>query len=481
MPSENRFVFAVCQLGAENALKAEISAQHPELKFAFSKSGFLTFKLDPDHHWPEKFVLKSTFARTYGWSLGNLEGTEAACLAKKALNTFLQVAGRHARQQAAQISQTDRSGEAIQARKSSRKSFKTPLTKEEEQRLSRDHSPNPTPDGIPYSRRVSLKGINLHVWERDSLIPGQRGFEPGVSVLAEEVGGVFTTIPCTLSAEGDWSVSDTSSGPTQPPFEPDRSHDPADPSPASTSPILQIRVNQPAAADSLVFDVVLVEPNQWWIGYHYAVTPPGRWPGGVPLIPTTNPPISRAYYKAAEALAWSGIQIQPGQWCAEIGSAPGGCCQLLLEKGAKVIGIDPAEMDDSIIQNPNFVHLRKRGNEVKKKEFAHVKWLFADLNIVPNYTLDTITEIVNNQHVHIQGLILTMKLADWSLADQIPIFRQRIAEAGFKLVKTRQLAFNRREFCLVAVRDKFVLRKNRKPSRSTGPRKPRPKTSKSSE
>jgi 23S rRNA (cytidine2498-2'-O)-methyltransferase len=455
MSSQTRFIFIVCQLGAENTLKTEIAAQHPELKFAFSKSGFLTFKLDPEHHWPEKFILKSTFARAYGWSLGKLEGTDGKLLASTSLKQFLEVAERHAA--------------ATEASKSSKAPKKNPSGA-----TSRNPVSSQAPERAVVPSRTPLRGMNLHVWERDSLIPGQKGFEPGVSVLAEEVGEVLTSVPHTLNAEGHWTVGAANDLSVSLSGQPNGSTDPPEPTHAPTTPCLQIRINQPAAIDSLVFDLVLVEPNQWWIGYHYAVTPPGRWPGGVPLIQPKNPPISRAYFKAAEALAWSGINIQPGQWCAEIGSAPGGCCQLLLEKGAKVIGIDPAEMDPSITQHPNFVHLRKRGNEVKKKEFANVKWLFADINIVPNYTLDTITEIVNNQHVHIQGLVLTMKLADWSLADQIPAFRKRIGEAGFKLIKTRQLAFNRREFCLVAVKDKFVLRKNRKyPVSKVGGRPPR--------
>jgi len=416
MPTETRFLYAVCQIGAENALKAELASHHPELKFAFSKSGFLTFKLDSNDVFPEKFTLRSTFARTYGWSLGKLEGCEGGQLAALAMKQFLAVAASSA------------------------------------------HPKTPTP----------LKKINLHIWERDPYIPGQKGFEPGISVLAEEVGEVFRGYPTFPASSSPQEGPDLTSTGHQPPPTPQDSCaaeiDLTKSAVDSDSPgldNLQIRVNYPVPPDSLVFDVVLVEPNQWWIGYHYAVTPAGRWPGGVPDIDPETPPVSRAYFKAAEALAWSGIHIRPGQWCAEIGSAPGGCCQLLLEKGAKVIGIDPADMDPLITQHPNFVHFRMRGNEVKKKELASVKWLFADINLVPNYTLDTIAEIVQNQQVHVQGLVLTMKLADWSLADHIPAFRNKIGGLGFKVIKTRQLAFNRREFCLVAVKDKFVLRKNR--------------------
>jgi len=39
-----RFYFAACQTGAEKAVKAEVLAAYPQLRFAFSRPGFITFK-----------------------------------------------------------------------------------------------------------------------------------------------------------------------------------------------------------------------------------------------------------------------------------------------------------------------------------------------------------------------------------------------------------------------------------------------------
>ena len=36
-----------------------------------------------------------------------------------------------------------------------------------------------------------------------------------------------------------------------------------------------------APRNSRVLDVVVVEPGEWWIGYHRAVRRSERWPGGV--------------------------------------------------------------------------------------------------------------------------------------------------------------------------------------------------------
>ncbi len=353
------FIFVICQNGAETAAKLEIISAHPNLKLAFSRPGFITFKVDPDQPLPLRFNLRSTLARTYGWSIGKIKGEVAEELV----------------------------AEIIQ---------------------------NP----------VVAEANQIHVWQRDPVIPGKNGFEPGISTLASEIGRLF---------EQSDVVSRN-----------------------------QVTANRLAKPDDLVFDVVMVEPNEWWYGFHFANTVPGRWPGGVPMIETDVETYSRAYFKLQEALLWSGISIHSGDGCAEIGSSPGGACQWLLEQGAQVIGIDPAEMEPGLQEQENFTHIRRRGHEVKKRDFRHVRWLLADLNVDPNYTLDTVAEIVKHDSVDVRGIILTLKLMDWKKVAEIPKLIARVKELGFQVAKSRQLAFNRQEFCLVGVKDKFVLRKGKK-------------------
>jgi len=77
-----RFLFVVAQQGTERPLKNEIAREHPELKFAFSRPGFVTFRL-PDE--PRRdFALRSVFARTWGRSLGKVGGDDDAELAREA-------------------------------------------------------------------------------------------------------------------------------------------------------------------------------------------------------------------------------------------------------------------------------------------------------------------------------------------------------------------------------------------------------------
>lgn len=357
----SRFIFVVCQSGAEAACKAELQTNHPELKFSFSRPGFVTFKCD-DSVFNEKFHLKSVFARTYGWSIGNSKSEN--------LNDHI-----------AEILKAEQVKEAR----------------------------------------------HFHIWQRDARLPGSSGFEPGQTELAKHVGSeLAAAIPS--AANGD-----------------------------------QVLVNRHAKSDELVFDIAIVEPDQWFFGYHYASAKCQRWPGGVPNFKMEETVVSRAYFKLKEAMLWSGIHVQQDEFCAEIGSSPGGACQLLLEKGAKVLAIDPAEMAPQVLEHESLTHLRCRSKEVRKKDLKDVRWLFSDLSASPSYTLDAVEEIVRNQHVsHIRGMILTLKLTELSLAKDLPAWIERVKKMGFQLVKVRQLAFNRREICLVAARDRFALRASRK-------------------
>ena len=70
-----QFLFTTCQIGAENALKLEVTTSFPELRFAYSRPGFLTFKQTKGEVSPG-FRLGSVFARVYGASIGRIESVE---------------------------------------------------------------------------------------------------------------------------------------------------------------------------------------------------------------------------------------------------------------------------------------------------------------------------------------------------------------------------------------------------------------------
>jgi 23S rRNA (cytidine2498-2'-O)-methyltransferase len=349
----SQFLFTVCQRGAEPALKAEIARLWPDFRFSYSRPGFVTFKLPGDAKLAEDFDLQSVFARTYGFSLGRVQGSDAQALA----------------------------GEVW--------------------RLSEERPPA------------------VHVFQRDAAEPGEHDYEPGITPLADEVGRLI----------------------------------------AEAAGVNPPSVNRVVRSGQRVLDVVLVEPNEWWIGHHRASAPPSRWPGGVYPVDPPDDLVSRAYLKMAEALAWSRLPVEKGDHCVEIGSAPGGSAQALLDRGCLVTGIDPAEMAPEVLAREGFTHVRARSKDLKRREFHGMQWLMADLNVAPNYTLETVESIVAHRATHFRGLLLTLKLIEWELAEHIPAYLERVRSWGFEHVRARQLSYNRQEICVAALRRRQMRRK----------------------
>jgi 23S rRNA (cytidine2498-2'-O)-methyltransferase len=211
----------------------------------------------------------------------------------------------------------------------------------------------------------------------------------------------------------------------------------------------------PAAPGDWVADVVLVEANQWWVGYHRARSVPSRWPGGIVSLHPPSHTVSRAWLKMEEALTWSRLPVAPGARFAEIGSSPGGASQCLLGHGFEVIGIDPAEMDAEVMADPNFTHIRRRAMQVPRKAFRKIRWLTADMNVAPTFTLDAVEAIISQPQVNVRGMLLTLKLPEWKLADEVPSYIARVRSWGYNFVQARQLAHDRREICVAALQRPF--------------------------
>jgi 23S rRNA (cytidine2498-2'-O)-methyltransferase len=362
--SESSFLFACCQVGAEAALKREMEQQRPAWRFAFSRPGFLTFKVIGPLPPPGRFQLKSVFARTFGCSIGPMEpGAFDSAIEKT------------------------RASEAE------------------------------TPFGF------------LHIWPRDTQIPGQNGFVPGTTPEAETIGA-------QLIVEGvrQGIVADTA------------------------------RVNGTARIGQQVWDLILLDPDRWWLGWHTASCFVHRWPGGVLPIHAPEEMVSRAYLKTREALAWSGLPTRPGDRCLEIGSAPGGSCQALLEQGLYVTGVDPSEMHPRVLQHPHFVHVQKRGADLRRRDLRGFKWMLVDSNVAPQQTLDTVESLVTHPATSFQGLVLTLKFPDWKLADRVAEYADRVRSWGFSAVRCRQLAYQRQEICLAALRHRTQRRLPRRKS-----------------
>ncbi|HTM54254.1 MAG TPA: SAM-dependent methyltransferase [Pirellulales bacterium] len=345
-----RFLFATCQVGAEGALKQEVARLWPSFRFAYSRPGFLTFRLPAEETFAPDFHPQLVFARAAGFSLGKISAPTLKVRADELCRAI-----------------------------------------------------------------AAHKFDALHVWQRDTQPASARTFDPRPTPSASEAEAEILKRWCEHFG-------------SQP-----------------------ARVAEP---NGRVLDCTLVEGDTWWIGEHRARSDESRFPGGVRDLRLPDSMVSRAYLKMEEALAWSELPIQAGQRAVELGCAPGGASQSLLSHGLIVLGVDPAEVDPRVLGNPNFVHLRMRGSEVRRRRLRGVRWLTADMNVAPQTTLDTVEALVTHPTVNVQGLLVTLKLLEWEMAAHLDEYLSRIRGWGYAHVRAKQLAFNRQEICVAALRRK---------------------------
>ena len=207
--------------------------------------------------------------------------------------------------------------------------------------------------------------------------------------------------------------------------------------------------NQIAQPGDLVMDCCVDSPDRWWVGWHRAANPPSCWPGG--LYPFTLPQekVSRAWLKLDEAITLFDIPIRSGQQVIELGAAPGGACQRLLESGLHVVGVDPALVDNCVSAHKHFEQWRMRARDIKLKSLRRFHWVVADMNIDPPSTLESIERIVTTRGNRVQGIIATLKLPSWSRTSELSDWVNRFHTWGFSPL-ARQLSTGGQEVCVYA-------------------------------
>jgi len=204
-----------------------------------------------------------------------------------------------------------------------------------------------------------------------------------------------------------------------------------------------------ASAGERILDCVVDEADRWWVGWHRVGVPPSGWPGGISPRGLPTEAVSRAWLKLDEALAVFALVPATGERAIELGSAPGGACQRLLEAGLDVVGIDPAEMDPPVAGHPRFTHWRMRARDVKQRAFRGCDWLLTDMNIDPRSTLEALGRIVTTPGVRPRGIVATLKIPDWSRAAELPDWLDAFRGWGYE-PQARQLSSGGREVCVAA-------------------------------
>lgn len=208
----------------------------------------------------------------------------------------------------------------------------------------------------------------------------------------------------------------------------------------------------PAPVGGEVLDVIALGEDLFWWGVRRVE--PWGWgvPGGVPalLLPAAAP--SRAWLKLEEMLLWSRWSPPPGTVALELGSAPGGASWALLNRGARVVGVDVAPMATVCVENPNFSLLTMSVRDLRKKDLPpKVDVLFCDLGLKPVEAVPQIRHLCQILP-SIRRLYYTLKMGQGMTTAELDGWREAVSQMGFT-VRSTHLPSNRMEILVAGVRD----------------------------
>lgn len=167
-------------------------------------------------------------------------------------------------------------------------------------------------------------------------------------------------------------------------------------------------------------------------------------------IPLPESAPSRAYLKIAQAFhlfpkARQGMAI-------EIGSSPGGAAAFLLEQELKLIGVDPGEMDQLILANQNFKHIKTPVQDLTQKDLPYVFDLMAvDTNLPPAVSIKESLRVADWSRNNLKEIFMTIKLPNPRMLNSLQHYQRSFEEAGLD-VTFIQLPSHHREVLLYGQR-----------------------------
>lgn len=196
--------------------------------------------------------------------------------------------------------------------------------------------------------------------------------------------------------------------------------------------------------------IMMAGNDEFWVGSYTLAPHHFQTPGEVSSVLEKEVP-SRAYYKLAEAFESFDLPFDFQERVLELGSAPGGASLFLLEQDMKVIGVDPADMDQKVLKNINFKHWRRPFETLKEEDFRdEVDWIISDINLPPTVVLKEVFRLLT--FLEPRGLVLTLKMNEMKHLEVVATVRELFRKQGFKKVELKYLPSHKKEIALIALR-----------------------------
>jgi 23S rRNA (cytidine2498-2'-O)-methyltransferase len=168
---------------------------------------------------------------------------------------------------------------------------------------------------------------------------------------------------------------------------------------------------RPFTPETSFIQLLLTEPDAGYLAVTRAPRPHklrsilSPFPRGeVPMAVDKAAP-SRAFAKLVEAEQRLGRRIAPGETCVDLGASPGSWTYVALQRGARVMAVDRAPLDDDLMRNPALEF--HRGDAFKFTPGTPVDWLLCDVIAAPEKSMDLLCDWV--EHRRARHFVVTIK------------------------------------------------------------------------
>jgi 23S rRNA (cytidine2498-2'-O)-methyltransferase len=164
-------------------------------------------------------------------------------------------------------------------------------------------------------------------------------------------------------------------------------------------------------------------------------------PGGRRRMGTPRSAPSRAAAKLLEAFDWIGRSPEPSDVCVDLGAAPGGWSQVLLERRCKVIAVDPARLAPGVAKHRNLTHVQASAFEYDPEETAD--WVFCDMAWRPLEVAALLARWGRRRHARF--LVANIKLPMKKKVEYIGRVKEILETGNWRDLRVRQLYHDRDE------------------------------------